>query len=136
MNRKTERGFTLVELMVVIVLIGLLAGAVSVGVFGVLLKGKNTAARSQIEEFEKAIQLYYMEFARYPETLDELTSESMEGSEEPFLEDIPLDPWDEEYIYDPQGGTKKRYLIVSMGEDRALDTDDDITNEDTRRKEQ
>jgi hypothetical protein len=90
-------------------------------------------ARRQIKEFDTAIRLYHMEFGRYPDSLDQLTTTALEGTEEPFLEDIPLDPWDEEFLYDPAGGTKRLYLLTSRGEDRKLGTQDDITSEDVLR---
>lgn len=130
MSRKREGGFTLVELMVVIVLIGLLAGVVSVGVFGVLKKGRITAAVGQIKEIEKAIAMYKMETGRFPDDLNQLM-EPVGVHDEGLMSEIPTDPWGNEYIYDPSGGTKRKYLIVSMGEDGAEGTDDDVTNEYT-----
>jgi general secretion pathway protein G len=127
MKTRSQRGFTLVELMVVIVLIGLLAGTVGVGVFGILGKGKKTITQNQIKAFKEAIDLYYIEKHQHPAALEDLTTPNDEG--EPFMEDIPKDPWDEEYIYDPTGGTTRKYIIISKGEDRIEGTDDDITSE-------
>ena len=121
-------GFTLVELMVVIVLIGLLAGVVSVGVFGVLKKGRITAAAGQIKEIENAIALYKLETGRFPDDLSQLM-EPIGVHEDGLMSDIPMDPWGFNYIYDPSGGTKKRYLILSIGEDGQEGTDDDVSNE-------
>jgi general secretion pathway protein G len=128
MSTRKETGFTLVELMVVIVLIGLLAGVVSVSVFGVLKKGFNTTAQGQIKEIEKAIEMFYLETGRRPDDLTELL-EPVGVHEEGLLIEIPLDPWLNEYIYDPSGGTKRKYLILSMGEDGVEGTDDDVSNE-------
>jgi general secretion pathway protein G len=111
------------------VLIGLLAGTVGVGVFGILGKGKKTIAQNQIKAFQEAIGLYYIDKNQYPATLEELTTPSSEG--EPFMEDIPDDPWDEPYLYDPAGGTTRRYIIICKGEDRVEGTEDDISSERT-----
>jgi general secretion pathway protein G len=136
MVSRRERGLTLVELMVVIVLIGLLAGVVTTAVFPVLFKGKNTVAASQIKVFDEAIRFYYLQHSRYPDSLDELVQPDPEhGYENGYLDgvvELPLDPWNEFYEYDPQGGTGKPYLIYSKGPDMIEGTDDDITNESSR----
>jgi len=93
--------------MVVIVLIGLLAGAVGVGVFGILKKGKTTIAQDQIKTFKVALEFYYIENSRYPETLDELTVPNEKHSGEPYMDNIPQDPWGQAYEYDPRGGSVK-----------------------------
>ena len=129
MSTRREVGFTLVELMVVIVLIGLLAGTVGVGVFGILTKGKKTIAQNQIKSFQEAIGLYYIDKNEYPAALADLMTPSSEG--EPFMDDVPADPWDEQYVYEPTGGTTRRYIIYSKGEDRIEGTEDDITSERT-----
>ncbi len=128
MPTRSESGFTLVELMVVIVLIGLLAGVVSVSVFGVLKEGYNTTASGQIKEIEKAIEMFYLATGRRPDDLEQLL-EPVGNYDEGFMSEIPTDPWGNEYIYDPSGGTKKKYIIISLGEDGMEGTEDDVTNE-------
>lgn len=137
MVSRRERGLTLVELMVVIVLIGLLAGVVTTAVFPVLFKGKATVAANQIKVFDEAIRFYYLQHSRYPDTLEELIQPDPEhGYENGYLEtdELPLDPWNEYYEYDPQGGTAKPFLIYSKGPDMIEGTDDDITNETKQKK--
>ncbi|MHC4471253.1 MAG: type II secretion system major pseudopilin GspG [Planctomycetota bacterium] len=132
--RRKERGFTLVELMVVIVLIGLLAGVVGVSVIPALLKGKKATALNQIKELEKAMELFYVDYSRYPDSLDELTGDHSEyGYPDGYISEVPLDPWGEEYIYEPEGGTGKAYLILSKGADRTEATEDDVSNESERK---
>ena len=89
MGTNRERGFTLVELMVVIVLIGLLAGVVGVKVIPLIFKGQRTTAEAQIKEIKGNLDLYYMEYSRYPETLEELTQPT--ETRDSFMEEIPLD---------------------------------------------
>ncbi len=127
MKRK-QRGFTLVELMVVIVLIGLLAGVVGTKVIPIIFKGKKTTARAQMKTFAEAIRMYYLEFSQYPETLDDLVQPA-EGWPNGFLDSkqVPLDPWGEEYVYDRSGGDP--YLLFSKGPDKLEGTDDDVSLE-------
>ena len=98
MIRKKQSGFTLVELMVVIVLIGLLAGVVGVKVIPIIFKGKKTTALSQMKELKSAIEIYYMHESRYPEDLAELTQATTENPDG-YMEQIPQDPWGEDYVY-------------------------------------
>jgi general secretion pathway protein G len=123
MYRKKEHGFTLVELMVVIVLIGLFAGVVGVAVIPVIFKGKKTVALNQMTEMKKAIELYRLQVGTLPDDLQQLT-EPYEEWEDGFMEDIPLDPWGEEYIYQRDG---RRFDLYCKGEDKIEGSDDDIT---------
>ena len=138
MKSRTERGFTLVELMVVIVLIGLLVGVVGSQVWGVLRKGKNTTAQNQIKELETAAELFYLMRSRYPESLEELLENDPEhGFPTGYLKakQIPQDPWGQPFVYDPQGGTVQAFLIYSAGADMQEGTADDLTNEPSSAEE-
>lgn len=127
MNRSKQSGFTLVELMVVIVLIGLLAGVVSVKVVPLIFKGKTTTARNQMKEISSAVELFYLSQSRYPEELSELTQDYPDHPGG-FLSEIPQDPWGEEYVYIPESGrTGSGFQIYSKGEDRLDGTEDDVT---------
>ena len=121
-----QKGFTLVELMVVIVLIGLFAGVVGVSVAPLIGKGRRTVALDQMKEIQKALELYQLETGSYPETLDELTSPT-DDNEQGYMPNIPLDPWKESYEYDPSGGTVYTYELFSKGKDKVAGTDDDIS---------
>jgi hypothetical protein len=50
------------------------------------------------------------------------------------MDEIPKDPWDEDYVYDPTGGTRRKYIILCKGEDRIEGTDDDISTESSEQK--
>jgi general secretion pathway protein G len=128
MRNHRQKGFTLVELMVVIVLIGLFAGVVGVAVVPLIFKAKKAVALDQMAEIEKALQFYHLDQGSYPETLEELTTPTDDWPEG-YMPEIPLDPWKEVYEYDPAGGTTKKYAIFSKGEDKIAGTEDDVTKE-------
>lgn len=127
MHRRNEHGFTLVELMVVIVLIGLLAGTVTYAVFPALFKGKITAAKGDLHTFKGAIGFYYVNHTKFPETLEELVQPDPEnGYPSGYLDgttELPLDPWKQEYGYQKEGDS---YEIWSLGPDMQENTDDDL----------
>ena len=114
----SRRGFSLIELMVVIVIIGLLAGTVSVGVRSYLIRSKQNVARMEIAKISQAIENFYLSLDRYPsneEGLNVLT-QSSERFPEPLLDRLPNDPWRNPYEY-LETGTAPAYQIVSYGAD-------------------
>ncbi len=109
-TRKAE-GFTLLELLVVIVIIGLLAGYVAPRYFSQVGKSEVQVARAQIESFEKALDQYRLDTRRYP------TAEEGLQALGPYLRKaVPNDPWGRPYVYRTPG-TKGEYEILSYGRD-------------------
>lgn len=104
-------GFTLLELLVVIVIIGLLAGYVAPRYFAQVGKSEVQVARAQIDALEKAIDQYRLDNRRYP------TSEEGLAAVQPYLKKtLPNDPWGRPYVYRVPG-EKSDYEIVSYGRD-------------------
>jgi general secretion pathway protein G len=134
MQNRKNRGFTLVELMVVIVLIGLLAGVVGVKVIPMISHGKATITKNQLKEFKSNIELFHMHSGRLPETLDELTQP--QEDRDSFMEEIPQDPWGQDYVYTPDYSNKSgpTYQIYSKGPDMIDGTPDDIYLSDKKRQ--
>ncbi|MDC8757629.1 type II secretion system major pseudopilin GspG [Janthinobacterium fluminis] len=121
--RGGEHGFTLLELLVVIVIIGLLAAYVGPKYFAQLGKSEVTVAKAQIESFEKSLDTYRLDVGRYPNT-DEglgalLVAPATAGAKwnGPYLKKaVPQDPWGRPYLY-RSPGAKAEYEIVSTGKD-------------------
>ena len=117
-----HRGFTLLELLVVIVIIGLLAGYVAPRYFSQVGKSEIQVARAQIESLEKALDQYRLDMRRYPsaeEGLDALVAKPANAQtwSGPYLKKaVPNDPWGRPYVYRTPG-QKSEFELVSYGRD-------------------
>jgi general secretion pathway protein G len=123
--RRPSKGFTLIELMVVIVILGLLLGVVVPNVFNALGGATKDTARAQMKGIADAIEMYRLNNRALPKSLDELTQPDTKSGE-PYIKQIPLDPWKEQYEYKVVNSKTKEFTITSAGEDRQWGTDDDI----------
>lgn len=109
--RQLHRGFTLLELLVVIVIIGLLAGYVAPRYFSQVGKSEMQVARAQIDSLEKALDQYRLDNRRYP------TSEEGLQAIQPYLKKaVPNDPWGRPYVYRIPG-QRGDYEVFSYGRD-------------------
>jgi len=115
-NQKHERGFTLVEIMVVVVIIGLLAGLVGPRIFNRLEVAKVKTAESQMSSIKTTLATYRLDVGRYPDNLECLITSCGEGWNGPYLDsdEIPLDPWNNEYQYQV-GDNGKSFTLRSSG---------------------
>lgn len=118
-----NKGFTLLELLVVIVIIGLLAAYVGPKYFSQLGKSEVTVAKAQMESFEKSLDTYRLDVGRYPTTEEGLqaliTAPATAAGKwnGPYLKKgVPLDPWGNPYAYRAPGA-RGEYEIVSLGKD-------------------
>jgi len=120
--RNDNRGFTLLELLVVMVIIGLLAGYVGPKYFAQIGKSEVKTARAQIDAFEKSMDTYRLDTGHYPTTEQGLNALMTQPANEtkwggPYLKkSIPLDPWGKPYMY-KQPGEHGDYDIFSYGKD-------------------
>jgi general secretion pathway protein G len=120
--RRGAQGFTLLELLVVIVIIGLLAGLVAPRYFGQVSKSNTQVARAQIDLFQKALDQYRLDVGGYPSTELGLAAlntrpQGLEKWAGPYLSKaIPLDPWGASYLYKAPG-EHGEYDLLSLGKD-------------------
>ena len=121
---RAQRGFTLLELLVVMVIIGLLVGYVGPMYFKQIGKSEIKTARAQIDSFGKALDQYRLDTGHYPTTEQGLASLVEKPSNEnkwdgPYLKkNVPPDPWGNNYLY-KRPGDHGEYDIISYGKDGA-----------------
>lgn len=145
-NRKLEtrtralRGFTLIELLLVLVILGVLAAIVVPKFSGRTEQARQTAAQSQIATFGTALDAFEVDTGRYPKGrngLLELVQQPRDAQnwKGPYMKnDIPKDPWGNDYVYEcPGKHNPSSYDLMSAGPDGRANTDDDITNYQTKR---
>ena len=130
------RGFTLLELLVVVVIIGLLAGFVAPRYFGQVGKSEVQIARAQIDALEKALDQYRLDTGRYPtgdlglKALIERPQNEPKWNGPYLRKAVPLDPWGKPYAYKAPGD-KGDFDLISFGKDGApggAGENADITN--------
>jgi general secretion pathway protein G len=135
-----RRGFSLVELMVVIVIIGLLAGVATMSVRSYLVRGKQGVARLEIAKICQAIDTFYSQFDRYPTNDEGLAILAAKTQEFPdgLLNKIPIDPWGQPYQYN-QPGRNTPYEVISYGGDHregGTGADADLSSADVQQAAQ
>ena len=134
---KRKGGFTLVEMLLVLVILATLAAVVVPKFAGRAKQAKVTAAKSQISNLEIAIDLFEIDMGYFPKAGNDLSdlvqepnSNNVRDWQGPYLKKgIPRDPWGNDYVYNHPGKMNiGSYDIYSGGPDMKTGTDDDITN--------
>ena len=128
-----RRGFTLLELLVVMVIIGLLAGYVGPKLFAQIGKSETKVTRAQIDALQKALDQYRIDIGRYPSAEQGLAALVNKPADEPrwtgpyLAKAVPADPWGRPYLY-TMPGQHGDYDLVSYGRDGQPGGDGDNTD--------
>ena len=118
-NRRQHSGFTLVELMVVLVILAMLSGVVTVSIRTYLLRSKQSVAKIEISKMVQATDTYFATLDRYPSNAEGLAilAAKTEDFPEGILTFVPSDPWGNSYEY-RSPGAESEYEIVCFGADK------------------
>jgi general secretion pathway protein G len=114
---RVSRGMTLIEIMVVLVILGLIAGAIGYNVFNQLKEAQIRTARLDIKAIGNGIDLFHVETGQWPDSLQQLVPK--------YLKEVHKDPWGTDYAFLKSG---EGYEIYSYGPDKAQGGGDDITD--------
>jgi general secretion pathway protein G len=127
MTRKPKQlGFTLIEMLVVLTIVGLLVGLVGPRIFGKADTAKVQAANTQVKMLKGALETMHLDIGRYPNTAeglgllstpptDEFTKKRWRG---PYLDEaLPVDPWGTPYQYSTPGANNQPFALYALGAD-------------------
>ena len=110
-------GFTLIELMIVVVIIGLLASLVAPQMFGKVGSTKRKTAATQMNMFQTSLDTYRLDIGAYPDSLNELIQSNRNGWDGPYLpKAVPMDPWGNPYHYEVKNGGSS-FELIAYGND-------------------
>jgi len=117
-RERRRAGFTLIEIMIVVVILGLLATLVVMNAPAYIHRQRVKVARTNIEMLEAKVDIFYSEMGRYPKTLDELVSaKDSAGIDLKIIKKVPRDPWGNAFVYVVPGQGGEDYSISSLGAD-------------------
>jgi general secretion pathway protein G len=109
---RNEKGFTLVEMMVVIVIIGLLATVVIINVMPATDRAAQTRVKADLDTLSQALDMYRLENMRYP-----TAQEGLAALQPNYVRRLPNDPWNNPYVYVSPGANGAPYQVASLGAD-------------------
>ncbi|MBI5554407.1 MAG: type II secretion system major pseudopilin GspG [Elusimicrobia bacterium] len=138
---KNKRGFTLIEIMLVVVIISILVTVVLPRLTGRTEQARNSAARLQIETVGMGLDAFELDIGRYPTTSEGLKAllanpGNVKKWNGPYLKkDVPLDPWGNAYVYNAPGKHNNDYDLYSFGLNGVEGGEDDLGNWTEKQKE-
>lgn len=121
-NKATSNGFTLIELVVVIVILGILSTVVIQAVGDRPDQARKVKVRNDLMALESALGLYRLDNLRLPEESSGLRAlierpEQLTNWQGPYIERLPKDPWGNAYVYQVPGPDSRAYALISLGQD-------------------
>jgi len=137
-NPRVRPGFSMVELMAVLIILGLLFALVAGNVMGKVDGARITTTKANLKSLHNAVKSFRMDCARYPtedEGLFALIEAPMDVDtypEEGYLDttELPVDAWNNDFIFELYPVSGKPFVIRSLGPDKELDTEDDLLSTD------
>ena len=125
-NHRKQSGFTMIELLIVVVILGLLMSLVAPTMFSKVDSTKIKTARAQMQMLETSLATYWLDMGEYPTKLDDLFSSSLAGWDGPYLpKAVPNDPWSNPYSYQSPGPDGEPFILMSFGKDGRPGGEDD-----------
>ena len=120
-KKRRQGGFTLIEILIVVLIIGLLASFVAPNLIGRYERSKEEIAKAQVEMLSSGVLSFKLDLGRYPTTLDELLKSADPKWRGPYLskQTLPKDPWDRDYVYKAPG-EHGAFDLYSLGADGIL----------------
>lgn len=115
-DRRQTGGFTLIEILIVIVIMGLLISLVAPTLFSKVSSSQRKTTMAQMQMISTALDTYRLDIGTYPENLQELRRSDHPGWDGPYMpRDIPADPWGNPYVYSLVSGGEAPYGLSSYG---------------------
>ncbi len=128
-NHRKESGFTIIELLIVVVIIGLLMSLVAPTMFSKVDSTKIKTAKAQMLMIETSLDTYRLDMGDYPKNLDNLRVSAEQGWDGPYLpKNVPADPWGNTYQYQSPGPDGESFLLMSFGKDGQPGGEDDAAD--------
>lgn len=132
-KRKLQQGFTLIELLIVMAILAMLAGIVGPTVLNKFGGAKIDTAKTQIKNFETALDAYRLDVGKYPRSLNALVKNEANSKlwNGPYIKKLAKDPWQNDYQYRKPGRHSNDYDLFSFGADGkegGADEDADVVN--------
>ena len=125
-NHRKQSGFTMIELLIVIVILGLLMSLVAPAMFSKVDSTKIKTARAQMQMLETALATYWLDMGEYPPELSDLFTSALPGWDGPYLpKAVPNDPWSNPYSYQSPGPDGEPFVLMSFGKDGRPGGEDD-----------